>query len=108
MDRNRVWIPYGILNGEQNINMFYSPNFFFYKFISMIDEAYRLIQSINHINGTVYGHNENIMVTLTNTSETAEERVIKMLKEGPAVSLKGSPTVSPITAALCCSLPLPL
>ena len=24
---------------------------------------------------------------------------------GPAVSLKGSPTVSPVTAALCCSLP---
>ena len=26
---------------------------------------------------------------------------------GPAVSLKGSPTVSPVTAALCASLPLP-
>ena len=27
--------------------------------------------------------------------------------EGPDVSLKGSPTVSPMTAALCASLPLP-
>ena len=27
---------------------------------------------------------------------------------GPAVSLSGSPTVSPVTAALCFSLPLPV
>ena len=33
--------------------------------------------------------------------------LIKMLIAGPDVSLKGSPTVSPTTAALCCSLPLP-
>ena len=29
---------------------------------------------------------------------------INMFKEGPLVSFKGSPTVSPITAALCSSL----
>src|SRR5262245_48169322 len=33
--------------------------------------------------------------------------LIRMLIEGPAVSLNGSPTVSPTTAALCTSLPLP-
>ena len=30
-----------------------------------------------------------------------------MLSDGPEVSLKGSPTVSPTTAALCVSVPLP-
>ena len=33
--------------------------------------------------------------------------LIKTCSEGPAVSLKGSPTVSPTTAALCVSEPLP-
>jgi hypothetical protein len=31
----------------------------------------------------------------------------RMLSDGPAVSLKGSPTVSPTTAALCGSDPFP-
>ena len=30
---------------------------------------------------------------------------MRMLSEGPEVSFKGSPTVSPITAALCASEP---
>ena len=34
--------------------------------------------------------------------------LIKGLMAGPAVSLSGSPTVSPVTAALCFSLPLPV
>ena len=33
--------------------------------------------------------------------------LISGLRAGPAVSLNGSPTVSPITAALCASDPLP-
>jgi hypothetical protein len=33
--------------------------------------------------------------------------LIKGLMAGPAVSLYGSPTVSPVTAALCASEPLP-
>jgi hypothetical protein len=33
--------------------------------------------------------------------------LIRMFREGPEVSLSGSPTVSPITAALCASEPLP-
>ena len=41
---------------------------------------------------------------MTNTEESREETrlttVIWVLMEGPAVSLKGSPTVSPMTAAL--------
>ena len=32
--------------------------------------------------------------------------LIRMLSDGPEVSLRGSPTVSPITAALCASEPL--
>ena len=34
--------------------------------------------------------------------------LIKIFKLGPLVSFKGSPMVSPITAALCSSLPFPL
>ena len=33
--------------------------------------------------------------------------LMRMLSDGPAVSLSGSPTVSPMTAALCASEPLP-
>src|SRR5699024_351204 len=39
--------------------------------------------------------------------DTRETTVICVLMEGPAVSLKGSPTVSPMTAALWALLPLP-
>ena len=35
-----------------------------------------------------------------NTMETVETSLIRMFREGPEVSLKGSPTVSPMTAAL--------
>ena len=34
--------------------------------------------------------------------------LISGLMAGPAVSLSGSPTVSPVMAALCFSLPLPV
>ena len=37
----------------------------------------------------------------------AKPLVICVLMDGPAVSLNGSPTVSPMTAALWASLPLP-
>lgn len=33
--------------------------------------------------------------------------VMMTCRLGPAVSLNGSPTVSPVTAALCAALPLP-
>ena len=36
-----------------------------------------------------------------NTIETVEHSLIRMFIEGPEVSLNGSPTVSPTTAALC-------
>lgn len=43
-----------------------------------------------------------------NIKEKIADNLIKMLIAGPEVSFKGSPTVSPITAALCSSDPLPL
>lgn len=43
-----------------------------------------------------------------NTSDTIVINLIRILMDGPDVSLKGSPTVSPTTAALCASLPFPL
>ena len=43
-----------------------------------------------------------------NTIETILKSLIRIFTDGPAVSLKGSPTVSPTTAALWFSLPLPL
>ena len=36
-----------------------------------------------------------------------ESSLMTTCSEGPAVSLSGSPTVSPVTAALCASEPLP-
>lgn len=44
----------------------------------------------------------------TNTKLIIDMSLIKMFKLGPLVSFNGSPTVSPITAALCCTLPFPL
>ena len=41
------------------------------------------------------------------TSETIVMTLMRIFIAGPAVSLKGSPTVSPITAALCGSEPFP-
>jgi len=43
----------------------------------------------------------------TNTRERMAESLIRILSDGPEVSLSGSPTVSPTTAALCVSVPLP-
>ncbi len=41
------------------------------------------------------------------TMETIDMSLMRMFRLGPAVSLKGSPTVSPTTAALCAEEPLP-
>lgn len=40
------------------------------------------------------------------TKATTDINFNKMFNEGPEVSLNGSPTVSPTTAALCASEPL--
>ena len=40
------------------------------------------------------------------TMATMDISLTRMLRLGPDVSLKGSPTVSPTTVALCTSLPL--
>jgi len=40
-----------------------------------------------------------------NTSEVIAINLMRMLLEGPEVSLSGSPTVSPTTAALWVSVP---
>src|SRR3989338_4866856 len=52
-------------------------------------------------------NSELVTIALAKTSETVFATLINAFKEGPAVSLKESPTVSPTTAALCASLPLP-
>ena len=49
----------------------------------------------------------NCDITPENTSETTAISFRSILREGPEVSLKGSPTVSPITVALCTSEPFP-
>jgi hypothetical protein len=41
------------------------------------------------------------------TREVIADNFIKMLIEGPLVSFRGSPTVSPTTAALCSSVETP-
>jgi hypothetical protein len=47
--------------------------------------------------------NEVLTNPYINTSEIIAINLIKIFKDGPEVSLSGSPTVSPITAALCYS-----
>ena len=42
-----------------------------------------------------------------NTNDTIVISLIRILIEGPDVSLNGSPTVSPTTDARCASLPFP-
>ena len=44
---------------------------------------------------------EKAMIKPENTMETVEHSLMRMFRLGPEVSLKGSPTVSPTTAALC-------
>merc|ERR1711966_482995 len=41
------------------------------------------------------------------TRIVVDSNLMTTCNAGPAVSLNGSPTVSPVTAALCASLPLP-
>ena len=50
---------------------------------------------------------EKFATTAANTIETIESSLMRMLMDGPEVSLNGSPTVSPTTAALCSGEPLP-
>ena len=47
------------------------------------------------------------MINGVKTIATMLISLIRMLSEGPQVSLQGSPTVSPITAALCAGFLLP-
>ena len=46
-------------------------------------------------------------ISPANTMDTILVSFMRMLMDGPEVSLNGSPTVSPMTAALCSSLPFP-
>lgn len=50
---------------------------------------------------------ENFTISPAKTTETIDINLIRMFSEGPDVSLNGSPTVSPTTAALCASDPFP-
>lgn len=47
--------------------------------------------------------NEVLTNPSKNTKEIIAISLINIFKDGPEVSLRGSPTVSPITAALCYS-----
>ena len=59
----------------------------------------------------LYSQTRGIYIILpssgTSSSATILMILISGLMAGPAVSLYGSPTVSPVTAALCASEPLP-
>src|SRR6478735_5612802 len=53
------------------------------------------------------GQDDILTSSGTSSSATMLMILISGLTAGPAVSLYGSPTVSPVTAALCASEPLP-
>ena len=50
---------------------------------------------------------ENFTITGVNTTATMLMSFTRMFRDGPEVSLQGSPTVSPITAAACVGFLLP-
>jgi hypothetical protein len=54
-----------------------------------------------------YANRATVAIRGPNTEATSDITVIIVLRDGPAVSLKESPTVSPTTAALCASEPTP-
>ncbi len=54
-----------------------------------------------------YSNPCTMMNSGANVSETMVMRLMRMFMDGPDVSLNGSPTVSPTTAALWASEPLP-
>lgn len=45
-----------------------------------------------------------VAINVPKINEVIADNFIKMFIEGPLVSFKGSPTVSPTTAALCSSV----
>lgn len=61
------------------------------------------IFEVSYQNNTI----PNFNINPTNTTDTIVINFNKIFNDGPAVSLKGSPTVSPITEALCASVPFP-
>ena len=64
---------------------------------------YIILSSYHHITYNKLHATVNPAITI----ETMLINFIKILRDGPDVSLKGSPTVSPTTVALCVSLPVP-
>ena len=61
-----------------------------------------LLLVIYYLNNAYVKNNE------AQSEEIKDITVIWVLIDGPAVSLNGSPTVSPITPALCAAEPFPL
>lgn len=49
----------------------------------------------------------SLFKTLPNMTLTIADSLMRMFSEGPDVSLRGSPTVSPVTAFLCATDPFP-
>lgn len=72
--------------------------------ISSISNIYILLVKPNlfmqFLNIVFYQNIENYINNVAASEATKDTTVICVFIEGPAVSLKGSPTVSPITAAL--------
>ena len=86
------------INGDTANSMATQPNQWLHSQTNGYTVKPMAIQSnqwlYNQINGAI-------------TSDTTDISFIKIFNDGPDVSLNGSPTVSPTTAALCISDPLP-
>ena len=65
------------------------------------------ILPVLQLKNLTYKLSEKRTISMAKEMETVDISLMRMLMEGPEVSLKGSPTVSPTTAALWLSLPLP-
>jgi hypothetical protein len=65
----------------------------------------KVVREINNAHHTLGIRREVFTKNSPNTRDVIAESLMRMLIEGPEVSLRGSPTVSPTTAALWASDP---
>ena len=74
--------------------------FFFFCIIFIFHAEHPELPSVNEHN-----NHADLSNTPANTNENIALNLTRIFNAGPEVSFNGSPTVSPITAALCSSLP---
>ena len=89
-----------ILNKIFRLGLIYMFYFFLYYIFYFFHAEHPELPSVNEHN-----NHADLSNTPANTNENIALNLTRIFNAGPEVSFNGSPTVSPITAALCSSLP---